>query len=230
MIADMKGDKKLFVWGPNRLNNKLLASQISEITGVTPVCVDDHNKLLEYQLEGDSIIFCDCDRMDARSCCIMLGSVSAKAKKDPEIVLLNIDNSVQLIDEITEFRIKGIFYSLDSWNNINKGLKLIYQGEHWLPRKLLVQSLNIIREQPKSRNITSQVNLTRREIEILTHIAAGLTNKEIADRLFISLNTVKTHVGNIFKKIGVSNRVQAILWVAENFNPEFSDTRVELGN
>ncbi len=226
----MKDDKKLFVWGPNRLNNQLLASQISEITGVTPVCVDDHNKLLDYQLEGNSIIFCDCDRMDVRSCCVLLNKISEKKKIDPEIVLLNIDNSAQLLDEVTEFKIKGIFYSLDSWNNINKGLKLIYQGEYWLPRKLLVQSLNIIREQPRSRNITSQVNLTRRELEILTLIATGLTNTDIADKLFISLNTVKTHVGNIFKKIGVSNRVQAILWVAENFNPEFSATIVELEN
>ncbi len=52
--------------------------------------------------------------------------------------------------------------------------------------------------------------LSEREKEILRLVAAGLTNQAIADRLVISLTTVKTHLGNIFLKLGVSNRTQAI--------------------
>lgn len=59
------------------------------------------------------------------------------------------------------------------------------------------------------------VKLTKRENEILVYIADGLSNQEIADRLFISEYTVKTHVSNLFRKIGVNDRVQAILYALE---------------
>jgi DNA-binding CsgD family transcriptional regulator len=52
--------------------------------------------------------------------------------------------------------------------------------------------------------------LSQREMEVLQAIAAGLKNREIADRLVVSLSTVKTHVNNIYSKLGVTNRVQAV--------------------
>ena len=51
--------------------------------------------------------------------------------------------------------------------------------------------------------------LSSRELEVLTLIAAGLTNAEIAHRLSIAIATVKVHAGNIYSKLGVSNRAQA---------------------
>jgi DNA-binding CsgD family transcriptional regulator len=48
-------------------------------------------------------------------------------------------------------------------------------------------------------------------------VASGATNEQISDRLFLSRHTVKTHVYNIFKKINVTNRLQAALWAAKNF-------------
>jgi ATP/maltotriose-dependent transcriptional regulator MalT len=53
-------------------------------------------------------------------------------------------------------------------------------------------------------------SLSDREIEVLKLIAAGLTNQEIAERLFISLNTVRTHTKNINSKLDVHSRTQAI--------------------
>jgi LuxR family maltose regulon positive regulatory protein len=54
------------------------------------------------------------------------------------------------------------------------------------------------------------VELSKREQEILRYVAAGLTNQEIADRMFISVNTVKTHLKHIFSKVGATSRAQAI--------------------
>jgi len=52
--------------------------------------------------------------------------------------------------------------------------------------------------------------LSEREIEVLEHIAEGFTNPEIADRLYLSLNTVKVHTRNIYGKLGVHNRTTAV--------------------
>ena len=53
--------------------------------------------------------------------------------------------------------------------------------------------------------------LSERELEVLQLIAEGLTNPEIASRLFLSLNTVKAHARNIYGKLGVHNRTQAVV-------------------
>lgn len=59
-------------------------------------------------------------------------------------------------------------------------------------------------------------SLTERETEVLKLIAQGYTNQEIAERLFISMTTVKTHVGNILEKIGAQNRVQAVIFAFQH--------------
>jgi LuxR family transcriptional regulator, maltose regulon positive regulatory protein len=58
--------------------------------------------------------------------------------------------------------------------------------------------------------------LSERESEVLRLIAAGLTNQQVCDALYISLNTVKTHSRHIFRKLGVSSRTQAIRYAHEN--------------
>ncbi len=54
------------------------------------------------------------------------------------------------------------------------------------------------------------LGITPRELEILGLIAAGLSNKEIADRVFVSENTVKTHSSRVFDKLGARRRTQAV--------------------
>jgi DNA-binding NarL/FixJ family response regulator len=59
-------------------------------------------------------------------------------------------------------------------------------------------------------------DLTPREAEVLELMARGLTNAELAARLFLSKKTVKTHVGNVFAKLGVADRVQAVIAAYES--------------
>jgi ATP/maltotriose-dependent transcriptional regulator MalT len=58
--------------------------------------------------------------------------------------------------------------------------------------------------------------LTEREREILAHAASGRSNKDIADQLCVSLDTVKTHLHHIYRKLGVAGRVEAILAYLNN--------------
>ena len=64
--------------------------------------------------------------------------------------------------------------------------------------------------------LANEKGLSQREIEILTLVAAGHTNLEIAEKLGIHRNSVQSQLRDIFKKINVPNRLQAIFWVAKN--------------
>ncbi len=73
---------------------------------------------------------------------------------------------------------------------------------------------------PTEKPQAALVALTRREIDVLQHLAEGLSNKEIADRLTMSPRTVKTHLRSIYRKFGVRNRtsaaIKAVLSLAVN--------------
>lgn len=62
------------------------------------------------------------------------------------------------------------------------------------------------------RQATRPGQLSRRELEVLQHIQLGLTNRQIAQRLFVSTNTVNKHVHRVLRKLDVSNRVQAAIY------------------
>ena len=59
-------------------------------------------------------------------------------------------------------------------------------------------------------NEVRRLNLSKRELEVLQLMAGGLSNQEIAERLFVSLNTIKTHSAQIFEKMEVKRRTQAV--------------------
>lgn len=54
--------------------------------------------------------------------------------------------------------------------------------------------------------------LTEREVEVLRYVAIGLSNREIGQQLSIAQGTVKQHLSNVYRKLGVRNRVQAVVW------------------
>ncbi|MEW6216006.1 MAG: response regulator transcription factor [Nitrospirota bacterium] len=85
---------------------------------------------------------------------------------------------------------------------LKKAVKAVSSGELWIDRKTIKTILS-------SRSLLEKkVNLTRREKEIVSHICHGYRNKEIAQKLNISEQTVKSHCNRIYKKLGVSDRLQ----------------------
>ena len=68
----------------------------------------------------------------------------------------------------------------------------------------------------KIHNQHKEVRLTFREIDVVKLICQGLSNQEIAERLFLSEKTVRNHLANIFRKLRVSDRTQTVLYVIKN--------------
>ncbi|HND54078.1 MAG TPA: response regulator transcription factor, partial [Pirellulaceae bacterium] len=68
----------------------------------------------------------------------------------------------------------------------------------------------------KREGVDEEMPLTERETQVLRHIALGLSNREIARSLEISVETVKEHVQNLLRKINCSDRTQAAVWAVRN--------------
>lgn len=69
---------------------------------------------------------------------------------------------------------------------------------------------------PSSPSNDLRLGLSLREEQVLGLITQGFTNQEIADLLFVTLNTIKTHIRSLYRKIGVTSRSRAIIWGARN--------------
>jgi len=86
--------------------------------------------------------------------------------------------------------------------------------KYWLKLEIEKQRQDILAEYTRKIETTEQTNfrisLSPREIEVLDLINSGLSNKEISEKLFVSLSTVKSHINNIYKILQVKNRREAI--------------------
>ena len=82
----------------------------------------------------------------------------------------------------------------------------------WLGGKLVLKEKSIEKIEGESTITPPKIehDLSKREYEVLVMMSKGFSNREIADKLFVSLNTIKTHTSNIYLKLNVKRRTQAI--------------------
>lgn len=104
--------------------------------------------------------------------------------------------------------IRGLFYRDESLDIFLKGFKAILNGEIWVPREVLLRWVSL--QHPVKENLS--LSLSDREVTVLKLLTDDFSNKDISEKLYISCNTVKTHLYNIYKKINVGNRTQAAKW------------------
>jgi DNA-binding NarL/FixJ family response regulator len=104
-----------------------------------------------------------------------------------------------------------------SAEEIEAAIRAVHRGQTWLDpvvQARLVSALSDGVPDEPARPLPG--NLTPREVEVLTLIGEGLSNREIGDRLVLGQATVKTHVNRIFAKIGVQSRAQAVRYAISN--------------
>jgi len=134
------------------------------------------------------------------------------------IILTNYDDDEYLFEAI---RAGAAGYLLKdvSPQDLAQAIATVHQGYSLVQPsvlgKLLEQFAALSREQPVAGRREAHEDLTPREMEVLQALAQGLNNREIADRLFISEKTVKTHITSIFSKLDVKDRSQAILYAIQ---------------
>lgn len=133
---------------------------------------------------------------------------------DVKILILTVHNEIEYLIRAVDVGVNGYILKDSGSAELKRAIKLVLYGETYIPPKLIPAFNNrlIARDVDKDKIDL----LTSRELEVLTQVANGMFNKEIANNLNISERTVKNHIANIFKKIDVSDRTQAAVFAIKN--------------
>ena len=131
-----------------------------------------------------------------------------------KILVLTIHNEVEYLLKAVDIGINGYLLKDAESAELKKAILTVINGENYI-QPSLIPLLNAKMIDRNKDNVKIE-SLTRREMDVLKLLAVGMYNKEIAEKLNISERTVKNHVSNIFKKIGVTDRTQAAVFAIRN--------------
>ncbi len=145
-----------------------------------------------------------------------------------KVVFFNVEDDVFDEQPVLLAGINGVFYQHQRPDILLRGIETLKESDFWFKRTTLEKNLSIFlkasRKEKSSQHWQRVVKpvkdgispaLTKREKTIINLVSRGAQNKEIADQLHISPNTVKTHIYSIFRKTSSRNRIELIAWTQQ---------------
>jgi DNA-binding NarL/FixJ family response regulator len=202
--------RKVFVVGANKLQNELITSALQEATGLPCATVEDLPRirpLLEGNEKSACLALYDCLGRDTKDCLADLGENGAG--EDFMVGLFNLDRAEGMEKDALSCGVRGFFYRGEPFSLFVKGVMGIFEGEFWISRRLLSKWAD---QESRPSGGMQQGLLSEPERQIISLMAGGASNKEIAEILCMSPHTVKKHLQKIFRKIHVHNKTEAVLW------------------
>ena len=216
--SDASSGNVVYIVGPRKLQNEAIASCLERETGDQCFVLGDINHIPPYDLKDSSLqrlVLLDCQGKDKKRLLAELRPYLSQRGFANHIALFNVSRDQGIEQSCVPEGIRGFFYEEDQLEIFLKGVKAVREGDWWLSREVMIKCILEGTDEDASSRRGSEI-LTQRQTEILAQVAVGASNDEIAENLSVSPHTVKTHLYNIFKKINVTNRLQAALWAAKH--------------
>jgi len=107
---------------------------------------------------------------------------------------------------------RGVVLKQSATDLLLKSIRKVHEGEIWLDNRMTAEVIDAFKKSAESGQRRDKPLLSEREKEIVQLVAQGFRNREIGEKLFISEQTVKNHLHNIFDKLGVSDRLELALY------------------
>jgi DNA-binding NarL/FixJ family response regulator len=134
-----------------------------------------------------------------------------------KMLVLSMHDHDNYIAKMFEAGAKGYMLKSNHTDELLYAIKRIHSGGVYLSPEITIKHLHrILEENSIRKEQTQQVPLSKREFEVLILIAEGLTNNEIADKLFTSRRTIETHRKNLIEKTGSKNTASLIKFAIQN--------------
>jgi len=138
-------------------------------------------------------------------------------KMNPElkILALSMNGEEEYYYKMIEAGVKGFLLKKSGIKEIERAIETVLAGESYFSNELLRKIIYNIGK-PVGTSSSEKNSLSKREIEVLKEICNGLTNEEIADKLFISALTVKGHRSNLLSKTNCKNSASLVMYAIRN--------------
>lgn len=126
------------------------------------------------------------------------------------VILTNTMDEEQTIDAL-RYGVKGVVLKNMPAHLLVQCLQKVGAGGLWMEKESIGQAFEkMLQREAGMRRLTTI--LTAREIEVMKQVAGGLSNQEIAEKLIVQEGTIKIHIHNIYRKLGIKNRVDLTLY------------------
>ncbi len=174
--------------------------------------VDGEDCLEKLQLVKPDVLLLDIN-MPKKNGLEVLKSLKSRRSK-LKVLVLTVHNETEYLMKAVDIGVNGYVLKDSESAKLKKAIFTVADGETYI-QPSLIPALNakMIETNKDAEKIKS---LTKRELDVLKLLAVGMFNKEVGKRLEISERTVKNHVSNIFKKLGVTDRTQAAVFAIRN--------------
>jgi DNA-binding NarL/FixJ family response regulator len=215
-MAELGSKPKIYIVGRSIIQNELLVRHIETSTGYPIVVCREADEISTDKIRNQkTLILLDFTYGNWDTIWPILKQKVNLLGVDCFVALFNVNQINEIEKEVTKYGIRGIFYEHYSCDTLIKGIKAILKGDLWLSRNLMKSIF--FQHQYNELSKPEKVDpLSFRENQILNLLVSGHTNGMISDELCISCHTVKTHVYNIYKKINVCSRLQAVRWASNS--------------
>ncbi|MEB7599793.1 LuxR C-terminal-related transcriptional regulator [Raoultella terrigena] len=200
----------IFITHPS-IQSKSFVSGLAETLSIA-VTLHNINKPLTQRLAKDCIILFDIAVSNKKLNGVWRDIIRSHAE-NPRLLIINSAQKYELYEMAQWPALYGVFRHDDDVSRLIEGVKAVLNGEQ--TAELSVMHPAMYAANHASVPVESSP-LTERECEILNELRCGATNMDIARALFISENTVRTHLYNVFRKLSVKNRTQAVSWANEH--------------
>jgi len=214
----------VIIFGPRTLQNSVLSTFIRDTCAFPCQILSSLSDVRAKRPDNEILFLVDVSASTSYS--DLLNTLCDTAR----VALINAeDNDQGLYEILHSFDLRGIFLKNTTPEQFVQGINAIFADECWFSRKLTAKIFHHMKQEihrnPDYASLDACLTdmLTRKEVKILEAIVGGHTNQDIADNSFLSPHTVKTHIYNLYKKIGVTNRVQAVNWARKHLKNELED-------
>ena len=150
-----------------------------------------------------------------------LDAVPAVLRISPGTQVLVLTASDEKEEHVRAFKLgaKGVVLKDSARQTLMQAIHTVSTGQVWVDPRMtgaLVEELSHLGTDPSGFGARDENGLTERELEIVRLVASGYKNKEVGHQLTISERTVKTHLTNIFQKLGVRDRVGLVMYALKH--------------
>jgi DNA-binding NarL/FixJ family response regulator len=143
----------------------------------------------------------------------------SKLELQTRTIMLTAAIEREQVIEALQLGVRGIVLKHSALQLLLKSIRCVNEGQYWVGQEGVSDLIHALRRMKPSRGVSEaprNFGLSSREMEVIALIVAGYTNKDLARELGISENTAKHHLTNIFDKLGVSNRLELVLYAVDH--------------